>query len=220
MKLLTWNVGLVGLGATLFLSGAGMRVCAQIMLAQTEARLLQSRPDSPAEIPAAAHPVTPADAAPTRISIPALGLWNTLTPVDEQAQMQDNTISLTWAVADSGWYVQSGWPGWGGNVVIAGHSPSQDPATWSHSIFRQLAYLSPGNHIDVTAGNRTYTYVVSTVFAISAQGSQLPAAAAWLARGKTERLTLITCWPPNTAAYRVVVIAQPVSLSQITEHKS
>ncbi|MEP7285541.1 MAG: sortase [Chloroflexota bacterium] len=218
MKLLTWNVGIVGLGATLFLSGAGMRVCAQIMMAQTEARLLQSRPDSPADLPAATRTFTPADNAPTRISIPALGLWNTLTPVDEQAQLQDNTISLTWAVADSGWYSQSGWPGWGGNVVIAGHSPSQDPDTWSHSIFRQLAYLSPGDHIDVTAGSHLYTYSVSTVFAIPAQEAQSAAAAAWLARGKTERLTLITCWPPNTAAYRVVVIARPIGLSHITEH--
>src|SRR5205085_9086845 len=101
-------------------------------------------------------------------------------PVDQLAEWQGDQIGLAWGVADAGWHIQSGWPGWGGNVVIAGHSPSRDPHTWAHSIFRQLAYLATGDRIEVTAGNRVYIYTVSNVFAVPGSDAQTPNAIAWL----------------------------------------
>ena len=201
-------------GAVLFAGGAGMRVYASLTLAQVERRLVTARPVSPAEIgPEIGRAVgefDPADGPPTEIRLPDLGLWNRLEPVTERLSWQNGQIDVAWDVADAGWHVPSGWPGWGGNVVIAGHSPSRDPNTWSRSVFRQLAYLEPGNRIELIAGSRTYRYEVVRVFAIHERDAQMPAATAWIERGDSERLTLITCWPPHTAAYRVLVIAQPV----------
>jgi LPXTG-site transpeptidase (sortase) family protein len=202
-------IGLLALGLALFAGGAGMRVHAQITMAQTKKRLIEARPLSAAQIENRARTFKPADGPPTRISIRTLGLWNALEPVDEQVEWQDGQFGLAWDVADAGWHIQSSWPGWGGNVVVAGHSPSRDPQTWPHSVFRQLAYLSPGDRIEVTDGKQIYVYEVSNVFAISGSEADTPNARAWLERGKSERLTLITCWPPHTAAYRVVVIALP-----------
>ncbi len=205
-------------GLSLFAGGAGMRVYAQIDLYNTQQRLLAARPASSADVTSAASTFESADSSPSRIDLPAAGLWNALEPVDQQAEWQGDQMGMAWGVADAGWHIHSGWPGWGGNVVIAGHSPSRDPRTWAHSIFRQLAYLANGDHIEVTAGKRVYVYAVSNVFAVPGSDAQTPNAIAWLDRGHAEHLTLITCWPPRTAAYRVVVIAQPVSTYLVTEH--
>ncbi len=214
-----WRIALIG-GLALFAGGAGMRAYAAVTLRLTEQRLIAARPTSPVALlsqPSQPGEQTgakaiPADAAPSRIALPDLGLWNNLQPVDETAFQPDATsglAGLAWDVSDAGWHIQSGWPGWGRNIVIAGHSPSLDPHTWPHSIFRQLAYLTPGNRIEVTAGSRTYQYVVASVFAIPATQAASPDAAAWIASDEGERLTLVTCWPPNTAAYRVIVVAEP-----------
>src|SRR5258708_37962972 len=127
------------IGVALFAGGAGMRVYAQIDLYNTQQRLLAVRPASPADVTSATSTFEPADSQPSRISLPASGLWNALEPVDQQAEWQGDQMGMAWGVGRAGWHIQSGWPGWGGNVVIAGHSPSHDPHTWSHSIFRQLA---------------------------------------------------------------------------------
>ncbi len=198
---------LLVIGGALFASGAGMRVYASVSMAATERRLLAARPAAPAEIEAPSVTFVPADGPPTEIRLPDLGLWNTLAPVTEKVSWQDGQIVAAWDVADAGWHVPSGWPGWGGNVVIAGHSPSRDPHTWSRSVFRQLAYLSSGDRIEVTAGGRHYMYSVARVFAIPQAEADTLQAAAWIERGDSERLTLITCWPPHTAAYRIVVVA-------------
>ncbi len=188
-----------------------MRVYANAVMIATEWRLLSARPGSPASVEVDRGAFLPADGPPTEIRLPDFGLWNMLEPVGERISWRDGQIESAWDVADAGWHVPSGWPGWGGNVVIAGHSPSRDAHTWSRSVFRQLAYLAPGDRVEVIAGQRRYMYAVSRVFAITEQEAETPQAAAWIERGETERLTLVTCWPPHTAAYRVVVIAQPVS---------
>ena len=200
-------------GMLMLLAGAGMRVYAEVNMAQTEHRLIAARPVSPGNIETRTSSFVPADGPTTMIKLPALGLWNALEPVDDQFEWVGGQMTSAWDVGDAGWHIQSSWPGWGGNVVIAGHSPSRDSQTWPRSIFRQLAYLLPGDQIEMTAGSRTYLYQVSNVFVVSGTEAQSPAAVAWIAPFKAERLTLITCWPPHTAAYRVVVIAQPVSSS-------
>ncbi len=196
-------------GGLLFAGGAGMRVYAKVTIGAAEQRLLAARPGSPAGITPRAGSFVPAGGPPTEIRLPGLGLWNRLEPVEQTVSWKDGRIDVAWDVADAGWHTPSGWPGWGGNVVVAGHSPSRDPNTWSRSVFRQLAYLTPGDRIEMIAGSRRYVYEVARVFAIPEREAETPEAAAWIGRGDSERLTLVTCWPPNTAAYRVLVIAQP-----------
>lgn len=201
------------LGAVLLFGGAAMRGYAQWANNRTEARLLAARPLSPDAIPAADHAFPPADSAPTRLSLPDLGLWNDLIPL----HIEDSLDGPIWQTSDAGWHAPPaqrngrGWPGFGGNVVMAGHSPAADPGVWARSVFRQLAYLTPGDRVEVTAGQHVYRYRVAAVFAIPEREAHTPEAAAWIAPGSAERLTLVTCWPPHTAAYRVIVVALPES---------
>jgi sortase A len=34
--------------------------------------------------------------------------------------------------------------------------------------------------------------------------------AQWIAPTRDERLTLVTCWPPDGNTYRVIVVAKPI----------
>jgi LPXTG-site transpeptidase (sortase) family protein len=192
-------------GLFLFSAGTGMRLYASALIGDTTDRLLAARPTSPSDAP---QPINfkPANGAPTEIRLPAYDLWNTLEPVTEQINWSGSSV---WQVKDAGWHVSSGWPGWGSNVVLAGHSPAMDAQVWAHSVFRQLAYLQPGDEIELTAGDQTYHYQVQRVFAIPEKEAPTANAAAWLAPNLGERLTLVTCWPPNTAANRVLVVAYP-----------
>jgi LPXTG-site transpeptidase (sortase) family protein len=219
------------IGVALFGGGVGMRGYATLYIAETERRLIAGRPDVAAVM--AITPVlspkgegrgenqgnlfAPADGPPTEIRLPDLGLWNALEPVTAQVMWQDDEIVAAWEVRDAGWHVPTGWPGRGHNVVIAGHSPSRDPGVWSRSVFRQLAYLNLGDPLELIAGRRVYTYRVNRVFAIPEGEAGTAEAVGWIAPGERERLTLITCWPPHTAAYRVLVIADPVRSIEKTE---
>lgn len=197
---------LVVIGAVALLLGVALRVYAQWDNARTESRLLPARP--PAPLPHGLPNFTAyATEAPSLIRLPDYGLWNALEPVTLSA----DAAQPIWRVSDGGWHAPPDWsglPGEGGNVVIAGHSPTQDPTIWPHSVFRQLAYLNAGDRIEVMAG-ATFRYRVAYTFIVPEGQATEPAAAQWIERGIDERLTLVTCWPPHTAAYRVVVVAYP-----------
>ncbi len=196
-------------GATLFLLGVGLRVYASAMDTAIEQRLLAARPATAASIAAPGQfTFRPTYKMPDSIRLPTYNLWNTLEPVT--VEMNGTNGQFTWQAKDAGWHVASGLPGKGQNVVVAGHSPSSDRAVWSRSVFRQLAYLNLGDEIDLIAGNILYRYAVTAVFSIPAAEANTANAAAWLATDLGERLTLITCWPPSTAAYRVIVVAYPL----------
>ncbi len=207
------------LGIVLFAGGAGMRVYANVSQRLTESRLIAAKPASPDVISASAVQFSPADGQPSLIQLSALDLWNRLEPVQQQVAFHDGRLALAWDVKDAGWHDATR-PGSGFNVVIAGHSPSLDPAVWSRSIFRQLAYLNPGDLIQLTAGSHLYIYTVDRVFAVTSAEAETAESARWLAPGTAEQLTLITCWPPNTAAYRIVVIALPFRVEERTYHES
>jgi LPXTG-site transpeptidase (sortase) family protein len=213
MRQRLWFIIII-LGSLLLAGGAGMRVYARIVMQATEQRLVAMRPTTVADLladlprPTSALPL--ADGVPSLIRLPAFDLWNALAPVTVDA----TPAGVAWQVVDAGWHLQSGVPGQGRNVVIAGHSPARDPETWAHSIFRQLAYLEGGERLDLRVGGRTFRYEVARVFAIPAAEADQPASLAWIAPGNAERLTLITCWPPHTADYRVIVIALPVASTE------
>jgi LPXTG-site transpeptidase (sortase) family protein len=200
------------LGTALLLCGAAMRVYAQVTNNQRRDILLAARPQSPGELWQNAQPLTlpPADGDPKMVRLPDLGLWNALEPVEL------DWASLEWATSDAGWHrfgPEQGRPGQGGNVVITGHSPASEPDLWARSVFRQLAYLEPGDAIELQAGGAAYRYRVARAFAVPAEHASQPDAARWIAPGGPERLTLVTCWPPHTAAYRIIVVALPEILS-------
>ncbi|HRE46268.1 MAG TPA: sortase [Aggregatilineales bacterium] len=207
--------GVVMIGIALFTLGAGMRVYAQITLGQTIQRLLDARPPSPIALTApSSQPLALAPSAPSSLRLPEYDLWNVLTPV---TVTYDAANTPLWETADSAWHVPSGIPGQAGsgfgNVVLGGHTPASDPEVWARSVFRALPTLNRGDQIVVEAGTARYSYQVALVFAIPAGEANNPEAAAWLAPTGDERLTLITCFPPHTAAYRVIAVAFPTTFT-------
>jgi len=197
-------------GVFVFTLGAGMRGVAQTEQRGLITGLLNARPDHPNALrdPNPSGTLSKVTGVPTRIEAPALGLWNALMPV------YTDHASSSWRTGDAVWHVPSGVPGAGQNVVIAGHSPSRDPQTWSHAIFRGLPRLGPGDRIRLKAGSTTITYAVALTFAIPAEQADSPEAVAWIAPTGDERLTLITCYPPHTADYRVITVAFPVAVQE------
>lgn len=197
-------------GVLMFTLGAGMRGIAQTEQRDLIARLLNARPSQPNALksPEPSWSLPQSAGVPIRIKAPALGLWNALMPV------YTDPAGLVWRTGDAVWHVPSGTPGAGQNVVIAGHSPSRDPQTWGHSIFRGLPRLVRGDRITLEAGSRTIMYAVALTFAIPAEQADSPEASAWIAPTGDERLTLITCYPPHTADYRVITVAFPVAVQE------
>jgi LPXTG-site transpeptidase (sortase) family protein len=185
-------------GAGLAFGGAAMRGYARLSQQSHESVLLAARPLSP-HLPTSEISLVPSNRAPSRLWLPNTPYWNSLEAVRQNGML--------WQTSDAGWHNRSAWPGWGGNTVIAGHSPSGQASVWAHSVFRQLPYLRTGDPIALRAGHRTYFYRVETVFAIAASEGEHPDATQWLAPNLGQRITLITCWPPHSAAYRIVVIA-------------
>lgn len=194
------------IGLLLAGGGAGMRVYASFTLHLTEDRLLRDRPASPDEMPTSSVTFSLATVAPIEIRLPDYDLYNRL----ETVALWQTDAGALWQVSDAGWHLGAK-PGDGANVVIAGHSPSHTSEIWRHSIFRQLAYLHPGELIEVQTSEHVYRYGVVRVFAIPLAEAETAAAGKWIAPGNTERLTLVTCWPPHDPTTRVIVIANPLS---------
>lgn len=206
------SVFLILLGLVLVATGAGMRLIASAALRSRETSLLNARPVAPSQKTSysSATPLPPARSAPLIIRIPEMDLWNQVSPADVFISWNEGVPAQTWQVEDAGWYAPSGLPGWGRNVVIAGHSPVLDPEVWERSIFRALPYLEPGQIIELLTNEGVYGYQVAQVFAIPAKESQDQEVVAWIADSGDERLTLVTCFPPHTAANRVLVVAFPI----------
>ena len=89
-------------------------------------------------------------------------------------------------------------PGGWGNTVIAGHR-----VTYGHP-FRDLDELVAGDQIIVSTEDGTFTYAVTRTWVVDPS-------AVWVADQQAGRtLTLFTCHPPGSEAFRYIVRAELV----------
>jgi sortase A len=152
---------------------------------------------------------TPMTAPPDRIVAPAIGLDAQVIPVGWHTTTNpDGTTSLEWDVASNaaGWHQTSALPGEVGNMVIAGHSDING------EVFRNLANLKVGDEVEIEASDRAFTYTVTDKFIVAdkyVSWAQRLDNAKWIGPFPDERLTLLTCWPPNNNTHRVFLIARP-----------
>jgi sortase A len=124
-----------------------------------------------------------------RIAVPRIGLDTTL-----YEGLWETVIDV-----GPGYWPGTAKPGGWGNTVIAGHR-----VTYSHP-FRDLGVLVPGDQIIVSTSDGSFTYAVTESFVVDPS-------AVWIADQKPGRtLTLFTCHPPGSEAYRLVVRAELVS---------
>ena len=162
----------------------------------------------PTAVPPA--PLGPASAPPTRIEAPAIGLS---VPV---VVMGYQEIDLGGGVKGTGWLVPVNAAGWQQgsalpwnpcNMVICGHSNT------GGSVFRSLGDLNVGDLVLVRVGDAAYPYTISESVLVREAGASVEERIAngrWIAPTADERLTLITCWPPNGATHRLILVARPL----------
>lgn len=163
--------------------------------------LLFGSPPTPTPTP------TPAFNQPVRLEIPSIGL-----SADIEAVGLDNFgVMVIPENPRVGWYGLSARPGWGGNVVIAGH---YDTASGAAAVFFNLDKIPLGAEIMFTDElGRTMKYVVDR--------SESRPIGNWSLEeifGQTgeRRLSLITCsgwWNPSirTYSHRHIVFARLIS---------
>ena len=123
------------------------------------------------------------------IGIPALGIYSPVVPV--------------------GWVLTSALPDQPGNIILYGHNNMYG------AVFKNLGSLNKSDSIFLETGERTWEYRIGKLELLPLTGAgpdELTAYQAYLQPTTTPRLTVISCWPPESNTHRVVVIAYPVQI--------
>jgi LPXTG-site transpeptidase (sortase) family protein len=147
---------------------------------------------------------------PDRLLIPSIELDATITPVWLQQVVIDGDVYSQWQVPGGvavGWHETSASLGQVGNTVLNGHHNLEG------HVFRDLIDVEPGDTIRIEASDGfgiNYTVVQSMLLQEeNVSIDQRLENARWLLPSHDERITLVTCWPPDGRSHRLVVIALP-----------
>jgi len=156
------------------------------------------------------EPRIPAQSPPDRIVIPSINLDAPVVPVGWSTRERDGRWFSEWQTASyaAGFHKGSALPGHVGNTVISGHHNIKG------KVFEHLVELKPGDLVILYADGRPYRYRVQDKFIVREVGVSLAQRrqnAQWIAPTRDERLTLVTCWPPDGNTYRVIVVAKPIT---------
>ncbi len=132
----------------------------------------------------------------TRVVIPSIGLDADVSPVGlvfRGGELQYDVPRL-----EAGQYVGTAAPGEAGNVVIGGHVARRGAT----GIFQALPNVVAGDVVEVYRGDRIYRYSVIEIKVVAADATDV--------MGSTQdaTLTLITCFPEDNYAERLVVIGR------------
>lgn len=112
------------------------------------------------------------------------------------------------ALRAAGWQSNSARLGDPGNLVLSGHNNILG------RVFENLKDLKAGDPVYVRAGPREIAYQVTERRLLLEKDQPLDvrtANARYIEPGGEDRLTLVTCWPPDNNTHRIIVIARPVS---------
>jgi sortase A len=160
---------------------------------------------TPTSVPTPTPPPLPA----VRVVIPSIGLN---VPIEETQPVVrytwDGGQKHVWDVPSFavGHYNTSGHPEEGKNIVLVGHNNTHG------SVFRHLYGLDVGDDVILFTAEEEFHYHVQEKVVIQYLGAEKEAEAklrSYTAPKPTERVTLISCWPYATNAYRIVVVAVP-----------
>jgi sortase A len=145
---------------------------------------------------------------PERIVIPALGVDTEIKPVYAQQNQMGDQWFQRWDTAAyaAGFHEGSALLGQAGNTVISGHNNIDG------AVFRNLYQIQAGELISLYANGFRYDYVVEDHFVVREAGASVEQRlqnATWISTTIDERITLVSCWPPDGNDYRVIVVARP-----------
>jgi LPXTG-site transpeptidase (sortase) family protein len=148
-------------------------------------------------------------AIPDRIVIPKIGLDAPVVQSPQEWVKIDGTTYEQWQAPNyfaAGWQQGSAMPGEIGNFILNGHHNIDG------KVFGHLIDLKEGDVIAVFSGEHLYGYYVSQVILFEERDvslAQRQKNAMWIRPTADERLTLVTCWPPESNTHRLIIIAQP-----------
>lgn len=149
---------------------------------------------------------------PVRLIIPKINIDTAVHRIGLQTLYDDGQRYFQWAVPSgfaAGWHETSAYPGQTGNIVLNGHNNIYG------EVFRDLVDLEIGDQITLyNDAGEIFTYEVQEQELLPENGQPISVRienARWIEATEDERVTLISCWPYATNAYRVVVIARPVA---------
>jgi sortase A len=177
------------------------------------ATALPTQTPEPTALPATATPQpTPTlpPAAPELLEIPAIGLSAPVTVVPPVSVWVGGQNLPQWSAPNqmaAGWHEGSALAGQPGNTVLNGHHNIYG------SVFANLRHLSTGDLVVLWGEGRAYPYTVVQTMLLEERFASIDARhenARWILPSEDERLTLVTCWPPESNTHRLVVVAVPV----------
>jgi LPXTG-site transpeptidase (sortase) family protein len=146
---------------------------------------------------------------PDRIVIPSILLNAPVVVAGSQTvKVSDQTFDQ-WVAPNqfaAGWHGSSAYLGEKGNTVINGHHNEYG------KVFGNLINLKPGETIYVYSGDKVFAYIISNKMILKEKNEDMKTRmsnASWIQPSTDERLTLITCWPPETNTHRLIIVAVP-----------
>ena len=105
-----------------------------------------------------------------------------------------------------GWNSDSASLGGPGNSVLIGHHNIYG------KVFAHLSNLKAGDFVMLYSGRQVFVYIVANVMILPEKYQELEIRlqnARWLEPTTDDRVTLVSCWPPDNNTDRVVVVARP-----------
>jgi LPXTG-site transpeptidase (sortase) family protein len=152
---------------------------------------------------------------PDRIVIPAIKLDAPTVPAEIQSFQVQGQLVREWVAPNTfaaGWLTASVPLGVPGNTVIVGHH------NLDGEVFGHLVDLKAGDVILMYAGGTEFAYKVALTLILPERFEPLSVRlsnARWIEPSTDERLTLVTCWPYASNTHRLIVVATPISLSEL-----
>jgi LPXTG-site transpeptidase (sortase) family protein len=147
---------------------------------------------------------------PEEIDIPAIGLHAPVVLAKSRIIKLDGKRFQQWlppAQFAAGWHYSSATLGLAGNTVLNGHNNLYG------GVFDGLRNLKAGDRVEMTAQGMAFIYEVTNVLNLPEKYESVETRienASWLQPSEDERLTLVTCWPPEHNKNRLIVVAKPV----------
>ena len=182
----------------------------------------QSIPSDPVIINSDSNssPVEPASLIegkiPDRLEIPSIELDAPVLPEHYKEIKLNDQIFIQWRVPfrkAAGWHDTTALLGEPGNTVLNGHHNAYG------EVFKNLIDLKEGDLILVDSGETVFEYKVNLVLLLPEKYQSMEERiknASWIMPTTDERLTLVTCWPPESNTHRLIVVAFPVKNSSST----
>jgi LPXTG-site transpeptidase (sortase) family protein len=159
----------------------------------------------------------PGSGEPAQIRIPVIDLEAPVSPISLESVTSNGATYYQWPVPNefrAGWHDNSALLGRSGNTVLNGHHNIHG------QVFRRLVDLEEGDEIIVADGTgQTFTYYVSHKEIFPERDQPLAVRlenAHWIGSSQDERLTLVTCWPFTDNTHRLVIVARPATVDELT----